>query len=347
MKAAWIKQFGGPEVIQVGERAESPLGRGDVRVRIEAATLNHRDIYLRRGEAGRVPLPVILGSDGAGVIVDAAGTTSFKTGERVAVYPVVSCGQCAPCAAYEPHKCVKFGMVGGERDGTHAEFAIVPAANLVSLPAELDFNQGAAISLAGLTAWNIVMEEGRVREGEHALVLGASGGVGVFTVLLLKRQGAIVHVVTGSPEKREALLELGADYVLSDDPAAVLRHTRQLPNLGVDVAFNWVGGNTWRYVLPAVTSGGRVLVCGTLRSPVAELDMRQIFYRSISVIGCTMGTKRSLQHVLEVAAREPRFRSPISQEIPLEMIPDGHRRMEAGAITGKIVVHPSMNGKVS
>lgn len=338
MKAAWIEQFGGPEVICVDERAVPGRKPGELLIRMATATLNHHDIYLRRGEAGRVALPVVLGSDGAGEVVDADISSAFATGDRVAVYPVLACGQCRSCLAGLPHKCRQFGMIGGERDGTQAEYVVVPEACAVPMPDRLDFDTAAAISLAGLTAWNMVMDEGMARSGEHALVLGASGGVGVFTVLLLKHLGLTVHVVTSSPGKRGALLALGADTVLDDKPASVLRHTRGLPDGGVDIAFNWVGGDTWRYVPPAVRSGGRILVCGTVRSPVAELDMRQIFYRNIALIGCSMGTPEALQKFMQFAIMKPSLCVPVGEAITLDEVPDAHRRMEAGAVTGKIAV---------
>lgn len=337
MKAAWIEGFGGPEEIRIGLREVPARKEGEVLVRMAVATLNHHDIYLRRGEAGRIPLPVILGSDGAGAVEASDLSSPFRPGQRVAIYPVLACGVCSSCAARLPHKCRSFGMVGGERDGTHAEFVVVPEECLVLLPDALDFDCAAAVSLSGLTAWNMVVDEGAAHVGEHALVLGASGGVGVFVIMLLKRLGVTVHAVTSSPSKRERLLELGADVVLNDDAATILRHTRSLPDRGVDLAFNYVGGSTWRYVLGAVRTGGRILVCGTLREPAAELDMRQVFYRSLSVIGCSMGTPEALGRVLD-AASDVRFRAPIDEAIPLEALAAAHRRMEAGTITGKVLI---------
>ena len=231
-------------------------------------------------------------------------------------------------------------MIGGQRDGTHAEFVSVPEQCLIKLPDNLDFDTAAAIALAGLTAWNMVYDEGKARRGEHALVLGASGGVGTFTVLLLKRLGLTVHAVTSRPEKHRSLEVLGADTVLDDSPATVLRHSRELPEGGVDIAFNPVGGNTWRYVPPAVRAGGRILVCGALRAAAAEIDMRQLFYRSIALIGCSMGTPESLRLFLDAAAAEPRLRAPVHAVITLDGIAGAHRQLEAGSVVGKIIIRP-------
>ncbi len=339
MKAAWIEQFGGPEVIRVDDKPIPIRKPGELLIRMSIATLNHRDINLRRGEAGRVGLPVTLGSDGVGFVVEADVTSAYVAGDRVAIYPVIACGECCSCKANLPHKCRQFGMIGGERDGTHAEFVSLPQECVVPIPKGLDLMDAAAISLAGLTSWNMVVDEGRCNAGENALVLGASGGVGVFTVLLLKHFGVKVHAVTSNPNKRDALLKLGADTVLEDTPADVLRHTRALPEGGVDVAFNWVGGSTWRYVPPAVRSGGRILTCGSVRSPVAEIDIRQIFYRNITLIGCSMGTPIALGKLMDFAVHQPQIRGPISKVISLCELQDAHRIMESSEATlGKIAV---------
>ena len=157
-------------------------------------------------------------------------------------------------------------------------------------------------------------------------------------MLLLKHLGLTVHAVTSSPEKQDALLALGADTVLEDNPASVLGDTRGLTDGGVDIAFNWVGGDTWRYVPAAVRAGGRILVCGSLRSPVAELDMRQIFYRNVALIGCSMGTPEALQKLMQFVVTNSSFRAPECEAISLYEVPDAHRRMEAGVVMGKIVV---------
>lgn len=338
MQAAWIDAFGDAAVIRVGSRPVPQRAPSDVLVRMRSATLNHRDLYVCRGEAGGVTLPVVLGSDGAGEVVESDPLSPWQPGRRVVIYPVLACGVCRNCRRSQPHKCLLFGMIGGHRDGTHAEFVSVPEACLVGIPDGLDFDAAAALSLAGLTAWNMIVDEGAAESGEHALVLGASGGVGVFAVLILKRLGLTVHAVTSSPAKRRSLLSLGADTVVDDEPGAVLRHARQLPDRGVDIALNCVGGSTWRYVPAAVRTGGRILVCGTVKSPVAELDMRQIFYRQLRIIGCSMGNREALARVLEIAASDTSFRAPIDSVIALDQIADAHRRMADRQITGKVVI---------
>lgn len=340
MRAAWIEEYGGPEVIRMGNFAEPERTSGEVLVRVEAATINHRDIYLRRGQAGRHSLPLVLGSDAAGVVLNADPGSGFSEGQPVVVYPVLSCGLCVGCRSGAEHKCIKFGMIGGDRPGTQAEFLSLPERCLVPRPDGLDPIAAAATSLAGLTAWNMAIVEGKSTRGEHALVLGASGGVGSFLVPLLRHLGLHVTAVTSSPEKQGYIYDLGCEDVLPDDGAAVLREARKLPDSGFDLAFNLVGAATWRYVLPAVRPGGRILTCGSVRSPVAEIDIRQLFYRNVALLGTSMGSRESLIAALDAVARESSLRVPVSECVPISGVREAHETLESGGAQGKIVIVP-------
>ena len=344
MKAVWIDRFGGPDVLNISERSVSRRAAKDVLVKMRASTLNHHDIYLRRGEAGRVNLPVILGSDGAGTVVEADPNSLFKRGDDVVVYPVLSCGICSNCSKGDTHKCCRgFGMIGGERDGTQAEFALLPEQCLVNMPADLDFEAAASISLAGLTAWNMIFDEGSIHKDENVLVLGATGGVGVFVLRILKLTGAHVYAATSSTAKRDSLVAMGADFVIDDNAQTILNYSRKLPEGGFDAVFNWVGGNTWRYATAATRMGGRIFVCGSVRAPSAELDMRQVFYKNISIIGCSMGRKESLCQMLQLAARSKDLRVPIERVIGLCQARDAHVHMESAKAVGKTVFAISSN----
>jgi zinc-binding alcohol dehydrogenase/oxidoreductase len=338
MKAAWINDFGGDDVIATGQIDDVVRKPGEILIKMAYATINHRDVYVRRGESPNSTLPAVLGSDGSGYVVDCESESGFEIGQAVAIYPVVYCGQCSSCKVKQFHKCKNFKMIGGEFSGTQAEYISVPEACVVPVPKGLDLITAASISLAGLTAWNMVVDEGKALKGEHALVLGASGGVGTFIVVLLKRLGVHVTAVTSNLDKKDYIYSLGADVVLEDSPAHVLRSLKNLDNGGYDIAFNFVGGNTWRYVPPAVCPGGRILVCGSVRTPVAEIDMRQVFYKNISLIGCSMGTPEALQDMLKIAVSEQTLRSKIDSVIAVEDVKYAHQKMEGGELSGKIIV---------
>jgi NADPH:quinone reductase-like Zn-dependent oxidoreductase len=340
MKAAWIDRFGGVDVIKHRDFPKPERKTGELLVKMVCATLNHRDVYVRRGESPNSVLPAVLGSDGAGHIVDCDADSQFEKGQAIAIYPVVSCGRCCSCRAGKFHKCKDFKMIGGEFSGTQAEYVAIPEACAVPIPQGLELTTAASISLAGLTAWNMVFDEGEALNGEYALVLGASGGVGSAIVALLKRLGAHVTAITANPDKSEFIYRLGADVVLADldSPIHVLRAAKALENGGFDLAFNFVGGNSWRYVPLAIRPGGRILTCGSVRSPVAEIDMRQIFYKNIVLIGCSMGTPEALKKMLDAAVDDPALNVKIDSVISVDQVGEAHRKMESGQVFGKIVV---------
>ena len=340
MKAAWIEAHGAMDGVRVGTFSDPACGAGEVLVRIRAASLNHRDVYVVRGEAGRFPLPLVLGSDGVGTVIHGAAEAGLQPDSRVVVYPVVHCGSCPHCVRGWEHKCFSFGMVGGERPGTLAERVSLPARNCLPAPDSLPDHVAGSVSVAGLTAWNMIHEEGAIEPGHRVLILGASGGVGVYAIRFLKHLGATVYAVTSKPDKSDFLREMGADVVLSGGPATVLMATGRLPYKGVDAAINFVGGDTWRYVLPAVRRGGAILTCGAVGGAVAEMDQRQIFYRQLRILGCSMGSRAGFSRMLDCLAGHPEMHLPETEEIPLERVPEALRRMEQGGLRGKIVIRP-------
>jgi NADPH:quinone reductase-like Zn-dependent oxidoreductase len=340
MKAAFIESFSGTSGVRVGEFPDPIPTAGDVVLRMTAASLNHHDVYTTRGEAGRYTLPLVLGNDGVGVVRQAPTGGVRTVGERVAVYPVMHCGHCMHCRQGWEHKCFSFGMMGGEHQGTLAEYVALPERNCVSVPTALADRLVGSLAVAGLTAWNMIYDEGAIQPGEHVLVVGASGGVGVYAIRLLKQLGAVVLAVTSRPEKVEFLRALGADQVVVGSAASVLVATGKLPLKGVDAAINYVGGATWRYVLPAVRRAGRILTCGSVAGPMAELDQRQIFYRQLRILGCTMGSLAAFRRLLDFFAVHPELEVPLADEGPLELVPQALQRMEQGSLSGKIVIHP-------
>ncbi|MHC4955998.1 MAG: alcohol dehydrogenase catalytic domain-containing protein [Planctomycetota bacterium] len=339
MRASFIETYGDPSVIQCGEFPDPVRVSGEVLVRVNCAALNHRDVFVRRGEGGRFQLPLVLGSDGVGEVVEADGDSGFGAGDSVAVYPVVHCGRCRFCASGEEHKCREFGMVGGERQGTSAEYVCLPPENLVRLPDGADPEKAVAAALVGLTAWNMLKTVGRVQPGDHVLLLGASAGVGTASIQVLKHLGAVVHAVTSSPEKMPALAALGADHVYPAGRWEFLGDLRKLPLGGVDVVVNYVGGDTWRFALPALRTAGRALTCGAVTQPSAEIDVRQVFYRHLEILGCSMGPRAAFLEVMNLV-RDGVLDVPIHAIAPLDQAAEFHAALENKAVTGKLLLRP-------
>jgi NADPH:quinone reductase-like Zn-dependent oxidoreductase len=343
MWAAVFEEFGGAEVVRVGEVAEPEAGAGEVRVRVAAAALNHLDLWVRRGLPIETPMPHIGGADVAGV-VDAVGpgVAGVEVGMRVVVDPSLSCGTCAWCAAGEEPLCAEYRILGEHTQGGFAEYVVVPARNLYGVPDDYPLERAAAAPLVFLTAWRGLLTRGRLRAGESVLVTGASGGVATAAVQIAKRAGARVFAVT-TTEHVERVRALGADVVYdrlqTDYAKAVWQDTAKR---GVDLIFDSVGAATWRQNVRAAARTGRIVVYGATTGPALETDARQLFWKQLDVLGTTMSNRREFADVMaRVFAGEL---EPVVDVVwPLARARDAHERLERGDQFGKVVLVPERN----
>lgn len=342
MQAVRIHEHGGPEVLRVEEVPLPEPGPGEVRVRIRAAAMNHLDLWVRRGLPGlRFPLPMILGSDGAGV-VDAVGpgVRSVRVGDEVALNPGTSCGRCGACLAGRDNLCRDYRILGEHRDGTDAEFVVVPEANLLPKPARLSFEEAAAFPLVFLTAWNMLVTRARVRPGEDVLIWGAGSGVGSAGIQIAKAHHARVIAVAGDDTKLQRARELGADEGINHRTQNVLEEVRRLTNRrGVDIVFEHVGRATWEVSLKALARGGRLVTCGATSGPIAETDIRYVFGRAISIHGTWMGGKGELYELLPLVEQGV-LRPVVDQVFSLSEVRQAHAYLESGRHFGKVVLVP-------
>jgi NADPH:quinone reductase-like Zn-dependent oxidoreductase len=341
--AVVVREHGGLEALRIEERPVPEPGPGEARVRVRAVALNHLDVWVRRGVPGHpFPLPIIPGCDIAGS-VDALGpgaAVPFKTGDAVVVAPGVSCGACAECARGQDQFCRKYGILGETCDGGCAEYAVVPAANLLPAPKGLSPEESAAIPLVFLTAWHMVVERARVRAGETVLVHAAGSGVSSAAIQIAKVHGARVLATVGSPAKVEKARALGADEVIdyrAKDFAAEVR--RLTDKRGVDVIVDHVGPDTWEANVRSLARGGRLVLCGSTSGFEVKTDLRFVFFKSLSILGSTMGSRGELHDVLRLVEAK-RLRPVVDSVLPMAQVGEGHRRLEAREAFGKIVLVP-------
>ncbi len=338
MQAAVFHENGGPEVISV-EKMASPLpGPGEVGIRVEASALNHLDLWVRRGLPFEIPMPHIGGSDIAGT-VDRTGPGADQSwlGKRVVVDPSLSyqwyeLGRLAP-AATEP-----FTLIGEHTQGGFADFAVVPAANLLEIPDGVESETAAAAALAGVTAWRGLMSRGRLRAGERVLITGASGGVSTMAIQFAKNAGAEVFAVT-SPEYVERVLELGADHAFDRTGAWSPVLYQKTGKRGVDLCLDSVGEAVWDDLVRSLAVGGRLVSFGATTGASGSVDIRLLFWRQLSILGSTMGTPaefRAAMHQVFTGAATP----PVHEVLPVAQARRAHELLEAGRVFGKIVLKP-------
>jgi NADPH:quinone reductase-like Zn-dependent oxidoreductase len=315
MKAVRIHEDGGPEVLRY-EDAPDPVARdGEVLVELRAASLNHLDLWVRKGLPS-VPKPRILGADGAGVRID--------TGERVVINPGLPHGD-------------QITVIGEHTDGTHAELIAVPEANVHPLPDSISFEEAAAFPLVFETAYRMLVTRAGLREGEWVLVWGIGGGVASAALVLGKALGARVLATSSSDAKLERARELGADAVVNHESGDVRAAVKELTGAGVDVVVEHVGEATWGTSLGCARPGGRVVVCGATTGPNPPAQLHRIWWKQLTVLGSTMGTPADFEAVYDLV-KSGRAKPVIDEVLPLSEIRAAHERMEAGEQLGKIVL---------
>ena len=311
MHAVRIHEDGGPEVLRYEEVADPVAGPGEVLIELRAASLNHLDLWVRKGLPS-VPKPRILGADGAGIRVD--------TRERVVINPGLEHGNVIT-------------VIGEHTDGTHAELIGVPETNVFPLDDSISFETAAAFPLVYETAVRMLVTRAKLIAGEWVLIWGIGGGVATAAFEIARAIGAKTLVTSGSEVKLETARAWGADLAVPHADAAAA--AKELG--GVDLVVETVGEATWKDSLAAVKVGGRVVVCGATSGPNPPAQLHRFWWKQLTVYGSTMGTRDDFL-VAYGLVRTGRARVHVDSTFPLAEIRAAHERLEAGEQLGKIVL---------
>ncbi len=339
-EAMVLSRHGGPEVLERRTIELADPGAREVRVRVHAVALNHLDLWVRRGgPAFKLAYPHRLGSDVAGV-VDALGpgARGVAVGDRVMLQPGVSCGVCRACVAGRDNLCKSYKILGENTQGGYARHVVVPDANLLPIGASLSFESAAALPLCTQTAWLMVFRKGGVRAGQTVVVHAAGSGVSTMAIQMCKLAGARVVATTTSPDKVDPAKKLGADEVIVTSEVDYLAEIRRLcGRAGADVILDHVGGELFQKAISAVGWGGRVVTCGATGGFAATIDLRQVFFRQVEILGSTMGSKGDLAEALPMMI-DGRLRAPIDRVLPLWSAREAHEALEGRKVFGKVVL---------
>jgi NADPH:quinone reductase-like Zn-dependent oxidoreductase len=338
MKAIRFHEHGGPEQLRYEDVPDPAPGPGEVLLQVKAAALNHLDLFCRNGIPG-VKLPHIGGADGSGVVAAIGpGVTGVTVGERVLLNPALSDGSCAFCQAGEHSQCDAFQILGEQRDGTFAEYVVVPQENVARIPEGLSFVEAAAFALVTLTAWRMLITKAQLRPGETILILGVGGGVSSAALQIAKYAGARVIITSGSKAKLERGRELGADVLINYAEQDFSREVwNSTGKRGVDVVLDNVGQATWPGSIRALAKGGRLVTCGASSGPKPDEDIRRIFVKQITIMGSTMGNRREFATVVALLAGG-KLKPLVDRTYPLAEAAVAQIALERGEQFGKIVL---------
>jgi NADPH:quinone reductase-like Zn-dependent oxidoreductase len=342
MKAVIFNLHGGPEVLEYGDARDPTNKATEVLVEVKACALNHLDVWVRSGLPGiEIPLPHILGSDIAGVVRDVGQLVSWvQPGDEVMLHPGVSCGHCMECLAGRDNLCRDYDMLGYRRDGGYAELVAAPAVNVIPKPKNLSWEEAAAVPLVTVTAWHMLVTRASVQPGEDVLVHAAGSGVGSIGIQIAKLRGARVIATAGSDKKLAKAKELGADEIVNYSDANWPKEVRRLTDKkGVDVVFEHTGAATWPGSITSLKTNGRLVTCGATSGFAAQTDIRQIFYRHLTILGSFMGSKAELLEAMKFV-ENGKIRPVVDQILPLAEARRAHELMEDRAQFGKLVLSP-------
>ena len=332
MRAVVLHETGSPEALRLETVPDPVPGADDVVVRVRAAALNHRDVWIRKGRYPNIAFPVILGSDGAGDIISAgANVSAALVGSAVVIDPAFEWGDDVRAQGN------RFQILGLERPGTYAEQVVVPASHVHAKPAHLTYEEAAAIPLAFVTAYRALVVRARLQPGETLLVTGIGGGVATSALVLAAGLGAEVFVTSGSDEKIARAVSHGAK-------GGVIHHDPSWPRLfgsrfgrRPDAVLDGAGGETFDRALDVLRPGGRLVSYGATLGPSKQVEVRRIFWKQLSVLGSTMGTGDDFASMVALCGTR-QLRPIVDRLLPLEQAADAHRIMEEGRQFGKIVL---------
>jgi zinc-binding alcohol dehydrogenase/oxidoreductase len=315
VKAIRIHEDGGPEILRYEDAPDPVPGAGEVLVHLRAAALNRLDLWVRKGLPS-VPKPRILGADGAGV---------DELGRRVVINPGIEHGD-------------RISVIGEHMDGTHAELIAVPEANVYALPDEISFEDAAAFPLVFETVYRMLVTRAGLGEGEWVLVWGVGSGIGTAALQLTKALGARVIATSSSDAKLERAKELGAEAVVNHESGDVVEAVKEATGgPGADVVIEHVGEATWQTSLQAVRPHGRIVVCGATTGPNPKAALHRVWWKQLTILGSTMGTKADFEGAYELVKAE-KARPIVDSVFPLADARAAHERMESGEHFGKIVL---------
>lgn len=320
------------EKLQLQEVTAPEAGPGEAVVRVRAAALNHRDVWIQKGQYAGLKFPIILGSDGAGT-VESVGASEDKrwVGQDVVINPGLDWGSNPKAQAKD------FRILGLPDNGTLAEYVKVPVGNLHAKPKHLSWEEAAAVTLAALTAYRAVVTQGQIQAGQSVLVTGIGGGAAGFALQFATALGGRVFVTSGDEKKLAKAQELGAQGGARYKSEGWAKDLAAQAGGGFDLIIDSAGGDGFGSLIEAANASGRIVFFGATQGNPPGLDMRRVFWKQLTLQGTTMGTPEEFDAMQRLYA-EKDLHPALDQVYPLAQVNDAFARMDAAAQFGKIVL---------
>jgi alcohol dehydrogenase len=346
MKAAVYREYNKDptKVINIEDVDMPKLKPNEVMIKIEAAAYNYNDLWAIWGDPIKVPLPHISGSDAAGVVVETGSdVVKLKVGDRVVSHSNMSCRVCDLCTSGREYDCndrLIWGFQTGPLWGGFCQYSHLPEVNVAKILDNVSFDDAAAVSMVGMTAWHMLIGRAKIRPGLTVLIMGGTSGVGMVGIQIAKLYGCDVIATAGNKEKMDKCLELGADHVVNHREADWYKKVREITKKqGVDVVFEHIGKSTFPQEISLLKNGGTLVATGATTGYDSTIDLRYLFFKGTNLLGSTQGTKAELEQVIYWTSKG-KIKPLIGQILPFSDMVKGHVMMANGDIMGKIVTTP-------
>ena len=341
MKAIRIHKHGDLNSLKLDDIDEPSIEDGKVKVQIKATSLNHLDIWVRNGLPGiNIPLPLIMGSDAAGIVVSIGkGVTKFSVGDKVVVQPGTVTTGTKNILDQDINFFSDYGILGETENGVQAEFVNFREYNLRKMADHLTYEEAASMQLVFMTAYQMLVERGNLCKNDFILIYGATSGVGSAAIQIAKDIGARVISTVGTNDKIKYAKELGSDYVLN--------HSKNIKNdvisitsgIGVDMVCEHIGEATWKQSLSVLNKGGKIVTCGSTTGSKVLIDLRHLFMKQHTIIGSTMSSLKTFDTVMN-KIKNKNYNPFIDKVFKFKNVKEAHLRMEDRKHFGKIVLIP-------
>ncbi len=341
MRAAVFAEHGGPEVLCVEETPQPVLKPDEALIKVEAAALNRLDLAARAGRPEVEPMPHIGGLDVVGTVAETgADVQNVQPGDRVAVYPILSCRNCGLCASGDSALCPRQRVYGFQTQGGFAEYCAAPAVNLERVSPLADAAETAALPTAYLTAWRMLVRNARLKRGERVLIHSIGGGVGMAALDIARYLGARVIGTAGADAKIETALNAGAEAVVNYRKESAAERVMQFTEgEGCDVVVDVIGEATWEISLQCAAVNGRIVTAGVTSGSVAPTNIRHFYQRQLTAMGSVVGGQAEFRTLLALAS-SGFLRPVVARRFALDEIRAAHEALESRACVGKVVIEP-------
>ena len=339
MKAIAIESHGPPSVAKVKDITEPPCLPGKVKVKIKSSSINHLDIWVRKGIPGlHIDLPRILGSDASGTVVEVGrGVDVFNVGDNVVIQPGIFDTECQMAKEGKENLSSSYGILGETHNGVQSEYVVLDPINLHPMPERLSFSEASSMALVFMTSYHMLIKRAELKPGENVLIYGASSGVGGAAIQIAKDLGCNVLTTVGEKSKVEYAESIGADAVFIHDSSLHSDIKSHIGNKCIDVVFEHIGEATWETSTKLLSKGGRLVTCGATTGANVRINLTHIFFKHLSILGSTMSTIDSFKEVFS-KIEEGQYKPMIDSVFPFIEISNAHERIERRENLGKVVV---------